>query len=189
MREAIYTSPVWGRTMTELREVKAPAYIRWSTLMQEGTFFNFEPNADDNPKIQIALKELKKNTGTGVTVRFDYLVRSICPRAAHAPLTLWSLASLAGGRIQRAAVLPVVFGGGSAQVEHGGESARPVDQLDAAARVRARGQEGEQEEGAEPCGGAGEEPPRRRRRLGSVKGKMMALAVYKLYTRADSCRV
>ena len=54
IREAIYQSPVWGRTITELREIKAPAYIRWSTLMQEGTLFQFVPKADDNPKIQSA---------------------------------------------------------------------------------------------------------------------------------------
>ena len=72
VREAEYSSPVWGRTITELREVKAPTYIRWSTLMQEGTLFNFVPKPDDNPKIQIALTELKKNSGTGVTIRFDY---------------------------------------------------------------------------------------------------------------------
>jgi len=72
VREAVYQSPVWGRTITELREIKAPTYIRWSTLMQEGTLFQFVPKPDDNPKIQIALKELKKNSGTGVTIRFDY---------------------------------------------------------------------------------------------------------------------
>ena len=72
MREAVYGSPVWGRTITELREIKAPAYIRWSTLMQEGTLFTFVPKQDDMCKIQIALKELKKNSGTGVTIRFDY---------------------------------------------------------------------------------------------------------------------
>lgn len=54
MREAVYTSPVWGRTITELREIKAPAYIRWATLMQQGTFFQFVPKPDDNPKIQSA---------------------------------------------------------------------------------------------------------------------------------------
>ena len=43
---------------TELREIKAPAYIRWSTLMQEGTLFQFTPKQDDNPKVQIALKEV-----------------------------------------------------------------------------------------------------------------------------------
>ena len=58
VREAVYTSPVWGRTITELREIKAPAYIRWSTLMQEGTLFQFTPKQDDNPKVQIALKEV-----------------------------------------------------------------------------------------------------------------------------------
>ena len=52
VREAIYSTPVWGRTITELREIKAPAYIRWSTLMQQGTFFQFIPKPDDNPKIQ-----------------------------------------------------------------------------------------------------------------------------------------
>ena len=59
VREAVYTSPVWGRTITELREIKAPAYIRWSTLMQEGTLFQFTPKQDDNPKVQIALKEVR----------------------------------------------------------------------------------------------------------------------------------
>lgn len=72
IREAVYGSPVWGRTITELREIKAPAYIRWSTLMQEGTLFQFVPKPDDNPKIQIALKELKKNSGTNVTIKLDY---------------------------------------------------------------------------------------------------------------------
>lgn len=73
VREAVYQSPVWGRTITELREIKAPTYIRWSTLMQEGTFFQFVGKADDNPKIQVALKELKKNTGTNVIIKLDFL--------------------------------------------------------------------------------------------------------------------
>ena len=72
VRETEYQAPVWGRTITELREIKAPAYIRWSTLMQEGTLFHFVGQADDNPKIQIALKELKKNSGTAVTVKLDF---------------------------------------------------------------------------------------------------------------------
>ena len=72
VRETEYQSPVWGRTIAELREIKAPAYIRWSTLMQEGTLFHFVGQADDNPKIQIALKELKKNSGTAVTVKLDF---------------------------------------------------------------------------------------------------------------------
>jgi len=73
VRQTTYGSPVWGRTITELREIKAPAYIRWSTLMQDGTFFAFVGKADDNPKIQIALKELKKNSGTAVTIKLDYM--------------------------------------------------------------------------------------------------------------------
>ena len=60
VREAVYSSPVWGRTITELREIKAPAYIRWSTLMQEGTLFHFTPKGDDNCKVQIALKNARK---------------------------------------------------------------------------------------------------------------------------------
>ena len=72
MRETTYGAPVWGRTITELREIKAPAYIRWSTLMQENTIFSFMGKGDDYPKIQIALKELKKNTGTAVTIRLDF---------------------------------------------------------------------------------------------------------------------
>lgn len=73
VRETQYEGPVWGRTITELREIKAPNYIRWSTLMQQGTFFHFQGKADDNPKIQIALKELKKNTGTNVIIKLDFL--------------------------------------------------------------------------------------------------------------------
>lgn len=73
VRETIYTAPVWGRTITELREIKAPNYIRWSTLMQEGTFFQFVGKGDDNAKIQIALKELKKGAGTQITMRLDFL--------------------------------------------------------------------------------------------------------------------
>uniref|UniRef100_A0A7S2NQ49 Uncharacterized protein n=1 Tax=Haptolina brevifila TaxID=156173 RepID=A0A7S2NQ49_9EUKA len=73
VRQTTYGSPVWGRTITELREIKAPAYIRWSTLMQDGTFFAFVGKADDNPKIQIALKELKKNSGTAVTIKLDFV--------------------------------------------------------------------------------------------------------------------
>jgi len=73
VREVSYEGPVWGRTITELREIKAPNYIRWSTLMQEGTFFQFVGKADDNPKIQVALKELKKNTGTNVIIKLDFL--------------------------------------------------------------------------------------------------------------------
>ena len=41
--------------------------------MQEGTFFQFVGKADDNPKIQVALKELKKNTGTNVIIKLDFL--------------------------------------------------------------------------------------------------------------------
>ena len=52
--------------------MQAPNYIRWSTLMQEGTLFQFVGRADENPKIQIALKELKKNTGTTVTIKLDF---------------------------------------------------------------------------------------------------------------------
>ena len=63
MRETTYGSPVWGRTINELREIKAPAYIRTPTLLQEGTLFHFHGQPDDNPKVQIALKELKKNCG------------------------------------------------------------------------------------------------------------------------------
>ena len=77
VRETTYGSPVWGRTINELREIKAPTYIRASTLMQEGTLFQFHGQPDDNPKVQIALKELKKNTGTSVTIRFDFLEVSI----------------------------------------------------------------------------------------------------------------
>jgi hypothetical protein len=73
VREASYGSPVWGRTITELREIKAPAYIRWSTLLQEGTLYHFQGQPDDNPKMQIALKELKKNSGTAVTIRYDFV--------------------------------------------------------------------------------------------------------------------
>ena len=40
--------------------------------MQEGTLFQFVGRADENPKIQIALKELKKNTGTTVTIKLDF---------------------------------------------------------------------------------------------------------------------
>lgn len=72
VRQATYQSPIWGRTITELREIKAPNYMRWSTLMQEGTLFQFTGKGEDNPKIQIALKELKKNTGTTVTIRLDF---------------------------------------------------------------------------------------------------------------------
>ena len=60
-------------TYTRTLTPQAPAYIRWSTLMQDGTFFSFVGKADDNPKIQIALKELKKNTGTNVIIKLDFL--------------------------------------------------------------------------------------------------------------------
>ena len=73
VREAAYGPPIWGRTVSELREIKAPTYIRWSTLMQEGTIFNFVGKDDDNPKVQIALKEMKKNSGCSVTMKFDFL--------------------------------------------------------------------------------------------------------------------
>ena len=68
VRETEYQSPVWGRTITELREIKAPTYIRWSTLMQEGTLFHFTGKADDNAKVQIALKELRQRK-IPITVR------------------------------------------------------------------------------------------------------------------------
>lgn len=77
VRETLYGSPVWGRTINELREIKAPNYIRTSTLLQEGTFFQFHGQPDDNPKVQVALKELKKNSGTAVTIRLDFMEVSI----------------------------------------------------------------------------------------------------------------
>ena len=77
VRETLYGSPVWGRTINELREIKAPTYIRTSTLLQEGTFFQFHGQPDDNPKVQVALKELKKNSGTAVTIRLDFMEVSI----------------------------------------------------------------------------------------------------------------
>jgi len=73
VRECNYGAPVWGRTITELREIKPPTYIRWSTLMQEGTLFHYMGKADEVPKLQIALKELKKNSGTAVTMKLDFL--------------------------------------------------------------------------------------------------------------------
>jgi len=77
VRETTFGSPVWGRTVTELREIKSPAYIRWSTLAQEGTLFYFVGTQNgavhEYPKVQIALKELAKNSGTAVTIKLDFL--------------------------------------------------------------------------------------------------------------------
>lgn len=71
VREAVFPTPVWGKTISELRESKAPSYIRWAIMVQSGSFFYLVPPPDNNPKVQIALKELKKNQGTQVTIRMD----------------------------------------------------------------------------------------------------------------------
>ena len=41
--------------------------------MQEGTLFHFMGKGEELPKLQIALKEMKKNAGTSVTMKLDFL--------------------------------------------------------------------------------------------------------------------
>jgi len=94
VRECNYGAPVWGRTITELREIKPPTYIRWSTLMQEGTLFHYMGKADEVPKLQIALKELKKKFWDGG----------------------YDEARLPRSELQRPAVLLVVSGGAAVEI-------------------------------------------------------------------------
>ena len=99
---------------------QAPAYVRWSTVMQEGTFFSFIGKADDNPKMQIALKELKKKCAAPRLPPGRPRAPRTAPRAprAHAHM-LWPCARqfrrsgddetrLHGGGLQRSALLPLV---------------------------------------------------------------------------------
>jgi len=78
VREATYGSPVHGRTVSELLELKAPSYIKWATLLQTDTVYEFIGRSDETPpSIALALKENKRTKahpegGTTVTIKYDY---------------------------------------------------------------------------------------------------------------------
>ena len=149
-----------------MASAQAPNYIRWSTLMQESTFFHFVGKQDDNPKIQIALKELKKNTGTQITMKLDFLTVRSEPPAASRQQPLGPCASRpppvcrrdvfsrahprlscdAAGTLERLPLLLLLDGPGPRQGSNGEPAAEGVDGVDARPGLRSRGQGEEEEE-------------------------------------------
>ncbi|KAL1504683.1 hypothetical protein AB1Y20_008463 [Prymnesium parvum] len=78
VREATFGQPIHGRTVSELVELKAPSYIKWTTLLQKNTLFEFIGREDSvAPSVALALKENKRSKlnpegGTTITIKYDF---------------------------------------------------------------------------------------------------------------------
>jgi len=78
VREAVFGAPIHGRSVSELLEMKPPSYIKWATLLQTDTIFEFMGRSDEvPPSIALALKENKRSKlhpegGTTITMKYDF---------------------------------------------------------------------------------------------------------------------